>query len=202
MSFLEARLDECVAHGFEAVPMYKTLIVEMDNGKEVRNVDWTRAKRRYTALYQNFKPDEFDLLNDAFHACFGSAYGFRFKDWMDYKVTLGSIGTTPGTNQTPVQLTKVYTFAGQSNTRDIKKPVTGTVTVYQDDGAGNFVAKAGAIDTTTGLFTPTTNWVAARALKATFEFDVPVRFRSDELPASYDDLEAINTNCELIELFL
>lgn len=202
MSFIETRLDDCVAHGFEAIPMYKTLIVTMENGKEARNVEWTRAKRRYSALYQNFSPADFALLNDAFHACHGSGYSFRFKDWLDYKVTMGSIGTTPGNNQTPVQFTKVYTFGIQSTTRTIKKIVAGTTTVYQDNGSGVFVAKAGSIDTTTGLFTPTTNWTAGRALKATFEFDVPVRFASDEMPASYDDLEAINTNCELVEDFL
>jgi uncharacterized protein (TIGR02217 family) len=79
--------------------------------------------------------------------------------------------------------------------------VSGTVTVYQDNGSGSFIAKPGTVDTTTGLFTPSTNWTANRALKASFEFDVPVRFASDDMPASYDTRNAITTSAELIEDF-
>lgn len=197
MSFIEARLDDCVALGFQATPAYNTEITPLQNGKEQRNVNWTRARRTFSAAYQNFTAEEFAALLAAFHAARGSAYAFRFKDWTDYRVTLGSLGNTPGANQTPVQLVKVYTFGGQSVTRTITKPVAGTVTVYQ-----NGIAKAGSIDTTTGLFTPSTNWTAAAALTATFEFDVPVRFISDDIPATAEDYRLTTASAELIEVFL
>lgn len=202
MSFIEARLDDCVALGFQVNPAYRTEIVPLENGKEQRNITRTRAQRSFSAAYQNFTPDEFSLLLDAFHAARGSGYAFRFKDWSDYRVVMGSIGSTPGANQTPVQLVQVRAFGSQSITRTITKPVAGTVTVYQDDGAGNFVAKAGTIATTTGLFTPTTNWTAGRALKATFEFDVPVRFTSDDMPTTLETAQLITASAELLEVFL
>lgn len=200
---IETPLDDCVAYGFQAVPGYSTQLVTLDNGAEQRNGNWTRAKRRYTALYQNFTKAEFAILLAAFHAARGSLYSFLFKDPLDYQVTMESQGTTPGTNLTPVQLRKTYTFENSSTSivRNITKPIAGTVTMYQDNGSGTFVAKAGSYSTTTGLFTPNTNWTSGRALKATFEFYVPVRFASDEFPSSFDGPDAINTNAELVEVF-
>lgn len=199
MAFIEARLDDCVAYGFTVTPGYFTGITLLDSGKEARNINWTKAKRKASALYQNFKPEEFAILLACFHACAGSGYSFRFKDHTDFKVTLGALGTTPGANMTPIQLVKVYQFpdSAQTRTRTITKPVAGTVTVYQ-----NGVAKPGTIDTTTGLFTPTTNWTLGATLTGSFEFDVPMRFESDEMPSSYDEANAINTTVTLIEDFL
>ena len=64
------------------------------------------------------------------------------------------------------------------------------------------VSKAGTLDTTTGLFTPTTNWTAATALTWTGEFDVPVRFENDTLPASWDNYQVRTVDVELIEILL
>jgi uncharacterized protein (TIGR02217 family) len=197
MAFNEVRLPDCVAYGFTVTPRYDTLIVRLDNGKEVRNVNWTKPKRLFSAMYQNFTKLKFQFLLHAFHASAGSAYPFRCKDWTDFEVTNGALGTTPGANQTPVQLVKVYTFGSRTRTRTITKPNSSGFTLYQ-----NGVAKAGTLDTVTGLFTPTTNWTAAAALTWTGTFDVPVRFKSDEMPSSFDDIDAINTAVELEEDFL
>ena len=64
------------------------------------------------------------------------------------------------------------------------------------------VVKSGTYDTTTGLFTPSTNWTAATALTWTGEFDVAVRFASDDLPSQYDNYGAITVSAELVEDFL
>jgi uncharacterized protein (TIGR02217 family) len=202
MSFNESRLSDRVALGFQAVPFYSTRIVTLDNGREKRNVNWTKAKRRFMALFQGMTETDFAELAACFHAQMGAAYPFRFKDWTDYRVTQGSIGDTPGANTTAVQLVKIYTFGSRTTTRNITKPVNGTVVVYQADGAGGWATKAGTLDASTGLFTPSTNWTAARALRASFEFDVPVRFGSDEFPASYENRNALNATCELVEDFL
>lgn len=202
MSFIEARLDDQVAYGFQVIPEYDTLIVPMESGKEARNIRRTRAKRHFSAMYNRFSRADFALLLAAFHAAKGSGHSFRFKDWSDFEGTLEPLGNTPGANSTPVQLIKTYSLGGNTTVRTITKPVAGTVTVYQADGAGGFVAKPGTIDTTTGLFTPSTNWTAGRALKGTFEFDVAVRFSSDQMPSSYDRIEGISTTAELEEDFL
>jgi uncharacterized protein (TIGR02217 family) len=99
---IETRMDDRVAYGFQCIPAYSTRIVPLDNGQEKRNINWTKAKRRYSALYQNFTEEQFAILLATFHAARGSAYSFRFKDHTDYEVVMGSLGTTPGANQTAV----------------------------------------------------------------------------------------------------
>lgn len=202
MSFLEARMDDRISYGFRVIPRYMTRRRELDSGKQVRDIKWTKAKRRFTAAYMTFTDEQFALLLALFHAVMGSGHGFRFKDWSDYTAELEALGNTPGANSTAVQLIKTYTNGSLSTVRTIVKPVAGTVTMYQDNGSGTFVAKAGTIDTATGLFTPTTNWTSGRALKATFQFDVPVIFSSDELPSTYDEYKAITTDIEVEEDFL
>lgn len=200
---ITAPLDDCVAYGFTAIPGYDTQVVTLDNGQEQRNGNWTRAKRKFTAAYANFTLAEFAILLACFHAARGRLYAFLFKDPGDFSAVAESQGTTPGANSTPVQLIKTYTFAGSATTitRTITKPINGTVTMYQDNGAGVFIAKAGTYDTATGLFTPSSNWTASRALRADFQFYVPVRFASDGFPTSFDDSNAVTTQCELEEVF-
>lgn len=93
-----------------------------------------------------------------------------------------------------VQLKKTYTLGSQSTIRPIVKPVSATV-------YANGVAKAGTLDTTTGLFTPTSAWTAADVVTWTGEFDVPVTFASDELIFDYNNFQALTSNIELEEDF-
>ncbi len=87
-------------------------------------------------------------------------------------------------------------MGSQSTVRPIVKPVAGSVTVY-----ANGVAKAGTLDTTTGLFMPTSAWTAADVVTWTGEFDVPVTFASDELIFDYNNFQALTSNIELEEDF-
>lgn len=198
MSFLEARMGDLLSLGFQSVAGYNTQIVTLDNGREQRNANWSRAKRRYSAAHTSFQVAHFPALVALFHAVRGSAHGFRFKDHTDYQCTAESLGTAPGSGSAAVQLTKTYTNGALSTVRNITKPVSATVYV-------GGVAKTGTLDTATGLFTPTTAW-AGGALTWTGEFDVPVRFTSDELPAVIETKTAggiyvIRCAIELVEIF-
>lgn len=193
--FIDARLLECVADGFEARRSFATRIHPLRSGQESRNA--TRAFGRWTfaALAENIDPGDYAQLLAAFEVVRGSNDSFRFRNELDYAATLQPLGNAPS-GSAAVQLVKSGTFGGVTRTRNITKPVAGTVSVFQ-----NGVAKPGSVDTTTGLFTPTTAWTAGQPLTASFEFDVPVRFLADELPATYDDWQAVNVPLELIEVF-
>ena len=195
MAFLNARLLECVAYGFEGRLTYATTIHPLRSGNESRNATRSNGRWMFSALAQNIQPENYADLLDAFNAMRGSNDSCRFKNWLDYEVTGQSLGNAPS-GSTPVQLVKSSTFGGVTRTKNITKPVAGTVTVYQSG-----VAKAGTFSTTTGLFTPTTNWTAGQPLTADFQWDVPVRFMSDELPATYDNWRAINVPIDVIEVF-
>lgn len=194
MAFNELRLFDCVSFGFVSGPEWRTLVVTRDNGSESRNREWSRARMSYSVPFNNIRVDDYQTILAAFYVCGGRADGFRFKDWDDYQATAEVIGVTPS-GSTPVQLVKTYLFGAQSYTRLIKKPVAGTVTVYQ-----NGAAKAGTLDTTTGLFTPTTPWTGGAALTWTGEFDVPVRFDIDYLPATWDNYKVRSMDIPMVEL--
>lgn len=191
---IESRLLEDVRYGTVFGRTYMTEEVTLRSGVTIRNAQRSNSVRRFVLNYANLTPDQHATVIAAFEVCDGANNSFRLKDWSDYTATLEPLGNTPGVNQTPVQLIKTYTFGGSTKVRTITKPVSGTVTVYQGG-----VAKAGTLDTSTGLFTPTTNWTAATALTWTGEFDVPVRFASDELSFSYDNYQALTANVELVE---
>lgn len=194
--FIEARLLDEVANGFQGGPTWYTEQVDMRSGVIRRQAVRSRPRYRFIAPYQNISPAKTALVIAAFNACQGAARGFRFKDWADYSATAEAIGNTPGANSNPVQLYKSYTFGGTTVTRPIKKPVSGSVTVYS-----NGAAKAGTLDATTGLFTPATAWTSGQALTWTGEFDVPVRFSSDDLIFDFNTLNALSANVDLEEVF-
>ena len=194
MSVIETRLSTRVEVGFSVVPARFTDIVQLRSGREHRNARWANARRRYTGSYANWTRAMRDDLMNVWMACEGPTYAFLFKDWNDFDVTAQSLGNAPA-GSIPVQLVKTYTFGSRTHTRTITRPRSASVTVYQ-----NGVAKAGAVDATTGLFTPTTAWTEGQALTWTGEFDVPVRFASDEIEFVLPHREIAEVNVELIEV--
>lgn len=195
MTVIETRLSPQVEAGFSAVPGHMTRVVTLQNGQERRNAMWSAAKRKFTARYAKFTRADRDSMLNVVMATVGQTYAFLFKDWSDFNVTGQSLGTAPS-GSTPVQLVKTYTFGTQTATRTITRPVAATLVVYS-----NGVAKAGTVDATTGLFTPTSAWTAGQALTADFEFDVPVRFATDEVEFILPHREISEVNCELVEVF-
>jgi uncharacterized protein (TIGR02217 family) len=183
MSVIETRLSAKVEAGLSVVPMRYTNVVQLRSGVEYRNANWSKARRRFTARFAKLPSDARDELLHLWHCAEGMTYGFLLRDYSDYTATDESQGVAPS-GTTAIQLRKTYSFGSggtaRTHVRNITRPEASTLTVYQDNGSGVFVAKDGTVDATTGLFTPTTSWTAGRALRATFWFLVPVRFASDE----------------------
>lgn len=192
-TMVEARLDDRFCIGFQAIPGYDTRVVRLGNGKKKRNVNRGKALRRYTSQYVTFSEAQFAAVLAMFHACAGAGYNFRFKDVTDFRCTDESLGTAPGSGTAAVQLTKTYTASPLTRVRTINKPRSQAFTLYEGG-----VAKAGTLDTTTGLFTPSSAWTGG-SLTWTGEFDVPVCFVSDELPATYEDYQVLSVAIELEE---
>lgn len=195
MTMIDARMSTKAEAGFSAVVGSSTRVRDLKNGHERRNANWTKKKRRYTARYAGWTQAMRDDLMDHVMVTDGMLYSFRFKDWADYKVTNQSLGTAPS-GTTAVQLVKTYTKGSTTKSRDITKPVAATVVVYQ-----NGIAKAGTLDANTGLFTPSTAWTGGAALTWTGEFDVCVRFATDEPEFVLPHREICEVVCELVEVF-
>lgn len=194
-AFLDTRMDDRVSYNFEMVAGFQTGITTLETGHEFRNSNWDDAKLQYSGQYANFEDDEFEDLLAHFRAVLGPGYGFRFKDWFDFRIINGSLGVAPA-GSTAVQLYKYYQFGSRTISRLIAKPVAGTLILKQ---AG--VNKTVTMDPNTGLMIPTTAWTPGAALVVEYlEFDTPVRFMNDELHAVYNEYNAITTNAELIEV--
>jgi len=206
MAFHEIRFPDNISRGARGGPERRTQIVELASGDEERNASWANSRRRYDAAYGIRRADDLAAVVAFFEARNGRLYGFRWKDWGDYKSCLPSgaptatdqvIGTGDGTT-TIFQLMKAYTSGAQTWVRTITKPVTGTVTVALD---GNAQASGWSVDTTTGQITFTTAPASGVIVSAGFEFDVPVRFDTDQLDFTHD-LERLGsiTSIPLIEV--
>ena len=99
-------------------------------------------------------------------------FGFRFKDWADYKAVGQAIGTGDGTSQT-WQLKRSY-GAVTAVDKDITKIASGTAKIYYDG-----VLQGVTVDENTGTWTATVgNGVV---VTADFEFDKKVICMTDDL---------------------
>ncbi|PPB79423.1 uncharacterized protein (TIGR02217 family) [Albidovulum inexpectatum] len=206
MAFHEVRFPDDISRGARGGPERRTQIVELASGDEERNASWANSRRRYDVAYGIRRADDLAAVVAFFEARNGRLYGFRFKDWADYKSCLPSqtpsatdqaIGTGDGTT-TDFQLVKVYSSGSQTWTRAITKPVAGTVRIAID---GSAQASGWAVDTTTGLVTFNTAPASGAAITAGFEFEVPVRFDTDTLDVTLD-LERLGsiTSIPLLEI--
>ena len=191
MAFHEIRFPDNISRGARGGPERRTQIVELASGDEERNASWANSRRRYDAAYGIRRADDLAAVVAFFEARSGRLYGFRWKDWGDYKSCLPSgtpsatdqvIGTGDGTT-TAFQLVKAYSSGAQTWTRTITKPVAGTVTVALD---GIMQAAGWTVDATTGQITFPTAPTSSVAITAGFKFDVPVRFDTDKLDVTHD----------------
>lgn len=195
MSFINARLPRRISAGLRIGPEWRTQVVDLDNGREVRNAQWLYPRWRASGNMGAFSETDRAELRRLFVAARGKLYAFRVYDPVDYsaagEVIAPSVGTT-----TPVQLIKTYTFPGDSSGVTIKvtAPVAGSVTVFRDG-----TAVAGTLDASTGLFTPSTTWLAG-AYTWTGQFDRWMRFDSDWGSLTANALNAYTADIELVEV--
>ncbi|CTQ34233.1 DUF2460 domain-containing protein [Jannaschia rubra] len=191
MSFHEIRFPPRLSKGSIGGPERLTEVVTLANGHEERNTPWAHSRRRYDAGVGMRSLDDVGDLIAFFEARRGKLFGFRWKDWADFKTCRSSsqvsfrdqkIGTGDGVT-TVFQLSKTYRSGEQTYTRPIGKPVAGSVRVgIQDDELRETVHYT--VDPTRGLVTFGRAPDVGVDVTAGFEFDVPVRFDTDSIMTS------------------
>ena len=197
MGFHEVRFPANLSFGSVDGPERRTEIVTLANGFEERNSPWQHARRRYDAGMTMRSLDDIETLIAFFEARRGQLYGFRWKDWSDFKTCLSSqgvdcsdqvIGTGDGA-KTSYHLCKSYSSGTESYSRPISKPVEGTVEVGVD-GVHLTSGVDFTVDHVTGTVTFPTPPNLGAAITAGFEFDVPVRFDTDRIQTSVASFQA------------
>lgn len=191
MSFHEVRYPTNLSFGSSGGPERRTEIVTLVNGFEERNSPWQDSRRRYDAGAGMRSLDDLEVLIAFFEARRGQLHAFRWKDWSDYKTCRPSqgvsaldqvIGVGDGV-KTGFQLTKTYASGGQSYTRSLVKPVTGTVSVAVN-GVARVLGTDFTVNAATGQITFNLPPSIGLAVTAGCEFDVPVRFDTDRISTS------------------
>lgn len=191
MNFHEVQFPTSLSFGSAGGPERRTEIVTLSNGFEERNTPWAHSRRRYDAGLGMRSLDDLEDLISFFEARNGQLYGFRWKDWADYKSSLASddpvetdqiIAVGDGVT-TSFQLAKTYRSGNHTYKRPISKPVDGTLRVALSGDLKTFGDEY-VVDNATGVITFNFAPPQDSEVMAGFEFDVPVRFETDRIETS------------------
>jgi uncharacterized protein (TIGR02217 family) len=196
--FHEVRFPLDVALGSRGGPTRLTEVVTLASGREHRNSRWADSRRRYDAGLGVRTLDALHAVLVFFEERRGRLYGFRFRDRVDHRSGPPSravspldqtIGTGDGSTAA-FPLSKGYGGDFSPYRRAIAKPVAGTVRVAV--GGVEAAAAAFGCDPRTGFVIFASGHIPppGAAVTAGFEFDVPVRFDTDELDVDLSAFEA------------
>ncbi len=197
MNFHEVRFPADLSFGSSGGPVRRTDVVTLANGFEERNTPWAHSRRRYDAGMAVRSLDDIAVLIAFFEARQGQMYGFRWKDWADFRSGAPSAAPARGDQalgvgdgeQRDFQLTRRYLSGGHSYVRPITKPVADTVLVGLE-GAAQEEGVDYTLDPASGRITFANPPDPGQAVTAGFEFDVPVRFDTDQISISMSSFQA------------
>jgi len=191
------RLPEGIERGSGFGPSFRNVIQEAISGNEQRFAQWTKCRGvgdlSYGLLTSADPLGDFAAIVAMWRAHFGSLYPFRFRDWSDYTVTDEIFGTGDG-SQTQFQLVKTYDpsqiLLGVPGSLIYVRSITLTATtpVIKLDGVTQTATTDYTINSS-GLVTFTTAPTTDAIMQWTGEFDVPVRFDTDQLPVILNEAD-------------
>lgn len=189
------RLPEGIERGSGFGPSFRNVIQEAISGNEQRYAQWTKCRGvgdlSYGLQSSSDALGDFAAILALWRAHFGSLYPFRFRDWGDYTATDDLFGTGDGTT-TAFQLSRTYdpslillgTAGSLFYVRDIVL-LASTPTIKINDTTKTVTTDYTVSDT--GLVTFTSAPGIGDLLTWSGEFDVPVRFDTDQLPVILND---------------
>lgn len=194
MSFHEVRLPTRLAFGSTGGVERRTEVVTLGSGHEQRSTPWASGRRRYLIGANLRSLDDMATLTAFFEARLGRLYGFRFKDFADFKSCrpneeVGAadqiLGEGDGQRR-DFRLVKTYGDAEGGWRRGIAKPVEGTVRM----SVAGLETTAFSVDVATGGVVLDTPPPEGAVVAAGFEFDTPVRFDADRIEMTLETFEA------------
>jgi uncharacterized protein (TIGR02217 family) len=195
-AFHEVQFPTDISKGSSGGPERVTDIVELVSGFEERNATMANSRRTYDAGLGLRNVNDLHDVIEFWEARFGQLFGFRWKDWTDYKSckTKNQVSALDqllgyGTgSKADFQLIKNYTSGIYGYVRTIRKPVVATVRLALNGIEITQSASTWLCDHTTGNINFAPAWVPLAGVEVTagYEFDVPVRFDTGKLTISID----------------
>lgn len=141
-AFVEEVLDVGYDYGAVGGPEFSTSVVVTGAGREARNANWEQERGRWDLGARNVNEARKNMLLSFFRARRGRAVGFRFRDWLDFRVVHEPL---PVTGEPTAQLVRV---ADEGYRYDVVKPRSGVT--FRRDGSALTVD---GVDTETGIVT-------------------------------------------------
>ncbi len=175
-SFSEERFPTDISYGVSGGPSFQTDIVTTSSGHEYRNICNLRPRYKYQLASAIKTETQLSELMSFFKAMKGRAVGFRFKDWLDYRVSNQQLAVADGKSDC-FQLEKIYRTGEIETKRKITKPVKNSVVVFVNGLEETEVD----IDYRAGIIKFQSPPKEGSSISASFEFDIPVRFDNDAI---------------------
>lgn len=192
MAFFEERFPDDIAQGATGGPRFKTSVTKTRSGQRGANRDWLAPLHFYNVAQAIKTRADFEAVRSFFWVVYGAFDGFRFKDFADYSCTAAR-GVCTLVSGSAYQLGKTYSYGSRSVTRNITKPVAGTVAILRTrSGSTTDITGASALDTTTGIVT-VTGHASGDVYTWSGEFDVPAVFADDAM-----DVRQLNSDSNLV----
>jgi uncharacterized protein (TIGR02217 family) len=207
VNFHEVSFPLAIAFHSTGGPVRKTEIVTLGSGYEERNAVWAGSRRSFDIGSGVRSLDDLHTVIGFFEARRGRLYGFRFKDFTDWKSCAPGAAVSPldqgiGTGDgatTVFALSKTYASGAASWTRAIVKPVEGSVRV----AVAGVESHTFTCDAENGLVSFSTPPANGAALTAGFAFDCAARFDSDALAINLANFAAGEIpSISLVEILL
>ncbi len=183
-SFHDVSFPLPLAFGASGGPVRQTEIITLANGHEQRNTRQANSRRRYDAGVGIKSLEDMQTLIAFFEARRGQLYGFRFRDPMDYQAD-GVIGIGDGQG-TEFQLIKTYADTVGAWQRTIVKPKPESINIKLDAQPTSLFS----VDNSSGIVMFDVAPASGVVVTASFEFDVPVRFDTEQLTTSIESFGA------------
>jgi uncharacterized protein (TIGR02217 family) len=189
-------------------PEWSTAIISCPSGFKQRNINRADFIGRWAISFDLLDADGLKELYDFFVARRGMAYGFRFvaPEAQEVPTTAPEQFGTGDGSETEFQLVRVHTSGPRSYTRQIVKPMAGslahvpgasTIKIYAN---GSEVMSGVSVNSTTGVVTFTSPPTNGHALTWSGEYHVPVTFGSDRFESQIDIGSTSLWGVELVEM--
>lgn len=173
--FYDIVFPESISMKSSYIIEYNTIINKSKNGNELRIPNYDYPLLSYNVINDIKTKKELEDIINFFKLVKGRAYGFKFKDWLDYKVINQNIAVADG-EQKDFQLIKTYNINNKLQTRKITKPKQVSIFINNQNITTNI-----SINYENGIITFNTPPEKDTIISASFEFYVPVRFDNDKI---------------------
>ncbi len=193
-AFKEVLFPPTISYGSSGGPKFKTDVFTSDSGYEQRNIAWRNVRCEFDVSQGIRKNSQMDQLLAFFMAMRGRAYGFRYKDWTDFRFR-GEVCAVGTGESASLQIEKTYSYtqveSGETVTykRKITKIAWNTIAGVAINGVPHV---GWSVNHNTGIITLSGGAPAEGALITigSGEFHVPCRFDTDHIDITQEHWDA------------